>query len=502
MHDGHGRAALATVGSMSLEDAVRRYRGSFPEIEEMRVEGLDVLPVHLRSAAVAEASGHPAGSGLGFGSSDVEARVGALGEMAELALSGRALRDVAPVTGSYRELVSRRGEDAVQDPRTLCLEAGSDYDEQRVLHWHPMVRWGTDQEVLVPSELVASSVADLPQGPPPGGWLTTVITNGHGAAFDVEAAATHALLELLQRDGNATSYRALDAGVVLDLDLPLDPDSDELLERLAAEGFEIQVKLAGHDLGVVSLFVVGHRLGRGEPLPLMATGCGEAAHPDPVVAVRKALFEFVASRSRKAFMHGPLDLVRAATPPGYLEGWESTHPLQEQVAGEERRALAAMQAWVRMSPDEMGSLVRERIMHERRRLPLSRLPRSTVPVSAASLVDTLGERGLDVLVHVRPSAGDAVAVKAVVPGLEVETMSYGRVGERGARRLLEAGTGLVAVGNDPGGWARVHLTDAAQDRLGGPVWFDRAGADRVVGPLYALYREPSRHVVARLAAVA
>ena len=32
--------------------------------------------------------------------------------------------------------------------------------------------------------------------------------------------------------------------------------------------------------------------------------------------------------------------------------------------------------------------------------------------------------------------------------------------------------------------------------LGGPAWFDRAGADRAVGELYALYREPGRHVAA------
>jgi ribosomal protein S12 methylthiotransferase accessory factor len=92
--------------------------------------------------------------------------------------------------------------------------------------------------------------------------------------------------------------------------------------------------------------------------------------------------------------------------------------------------------------------------------------------------------------------GDAVAAKVLVPGLEVETMSYGRIGERGVRRLLERDDPLVTVGTDPGGWARVHLTADAQARLGGPAWFDRAGADRRVGALYALYREPGRHTVA------
>ena len=79
-------------------------------------------------------------------------------------------------------------------------------------------------------------------------------------------------------------------------------------------------------------------------------------------------------------------------------------------------------------------------------------------------------------------------------------MSYGRIGERGVARLLDRGDPLVTVGTDPGGWARVHLTAEAEERLGGPAWFDRGGADRRVGELYALYREPGRHVVAEVLA--
>jgi ribosomal protein S12 methylthiotransferase accessory factor len=44
--------------------------------------------------------------------------------------------------------------------------------------------------------------------------------------------------------------------------------------------------------------------------------------------------------------------------------------------------------------------------------------------------------------------------------------------------------------------ARVHLTDEAEMRLGGPAWFSPAAVDRVIGPLYPLYREPPRHSVA------
>jgi ribosomal protein S12 methylthiotransferase accessory factor len=89
----------------------------------------------------------------------------------------------------------------------------------------------------------------------------------------------------------------------------------------------------------------------------------------------------------------------------------------------------------------------------------------------------------------------------VVPGLEVETVAYARLGERNLARLLAAGRDdLVRVGQQPPGWARVHLTAEAEERLGGPAWFDRAGADRRVGPLYALYREPGRHAVAEVLA--
>ena len=116
----------------------------------------------------------------------------------------------------------------------------------------------------------------------------------------------------------------------------------------------------------------------------------------------------------------------------------------------------------------------------------------------ADLLQRLHGDGLDVLLSVQPSEGEAVAVKALVPGLEVETMSYGRIGERGVRRLLERGDPLVAVGQRPPGFAHVHLTSDAQERLGGAAWFDRAGADARVGPLYALYREPGRHVVGAL----
>jgi ribosomal protein S12 methylthiotransferase accessory factor len=477
----------------------QRYLDSFPAgVEEFAIEGMDTLDVPLHSAFLSSSPAHPGGSGLGYGATREEARTGALGEMAEMALSIRAHQGLPRVSGSYRELARSRGHDRVQDPRTLCLEAGSRYDDDRVLQWLPMTRTRDGESVLVPAELVVSAPEELPGDPPPGGWLTTVITNGQGAAFDADRAATHALLELLQRDGNATTFRALDQGVVVDLAGLRDPDALALLDRLDAAGIDVLVKLAATEHGVVDVYAVGCSRDGSEPTPMMVTACGEAAHPDRDAAVRKALYEFAAARSRKAFMHGPLDAVAAATPPGYLDSWLRGHPPERLV--EEDRALQAMLAWTRMGTDGLVDLLRGSVLSRSSTVAFADLPSAGGGDVSGQVAASMTAAGFDVLVELQPSQGEAVAAKVLVPGLEAETMSYGRIGERGVRRLLDRGdgpgAGLAAVGADPGGWARVHLTAEAEERLGGPAWFDRAAADRAVGALYALYREPGRHVAA------
>ena len=486
-------------GSAARPTPVQRYLASFPgEVVEFPVVGLDVLDVPLHSAALSASPRHPGGSGLGYGATADEARTGALGEMAEMALSTRALAGVSRVEASFAELVRKEGPGRVQDPRTLALEAGSPYDDDRVLQWLPMTRLRDGESVLVPAELVASGPGDLPGPPPPGGWLTTVITNGQGAAFDPKRAIVHAVLEVLQRDGNVTTFRAMDRGVVVDPDGLRDPDALALLDRLDAAGIDVTVKLASTDLGVVSVYAVGCSRDLAEPVPIMATACGEAAHPDRDTAVRKALHEFAAARGRKAFMHGPLDMVRRATPPGYVDGWLTGHPPERLV--EENQALDAMLHWAALGTSALVDLLQDTVFGRRSIVRLTDLPSWTGDDLHDDVVGGLHDRGFDVLVHLQPSDGDAVAAKVLVPGCEVETMSYGRIGERGLRRLREQDDALVAIGPDPGGWGRVHLTAEAEDRLGGPAWLDREGARRRVGALYPLYREPGRHVVAQVLA--
>ena len=254
-----------------------------------------------------------------------------------MALSARALAGLPRVEASFAELVRTEGAGRVQDPRTLALEAGSPYDHDRLLQWLPMTRLRDGESVLVPAELMASSPATCRALRRPGGWLTTVISNGQGAAFDADRAVVHAVLEVLQRDGNATAFRAMDRGVVVDLDGLARPDALALLARLDAAGHRRRRSSCEHGPGRRGVYVVGCSRDASEPVPIMATASGEAAHPDRDAAVRKALHEFAAARGRKAFMHGPLDVVARATPPGYLDDWLTGHPPERLVA--EDRAL-------------------------------------------------------------------------------------------------------------------------------------------------------------------
>jgi ribosomal protein S12 methylthiotransferase accessory factor len=431
--------------------------------------------------------------GVGYGTTDAEAIIGTTGELAEAVHSATAIHRFPRRTASYAALAAELGPRGVADPLTLCLPAGSPVDHDTVMEWVPAHRWPGGETVLVPTEIAGCSVGDFSPGYQP---FTTPITNGLGAGPTLDFAIGHGLCELLQRDGNGTGFRAMDRGIVLDLGDGLrDPRTRALLDRLAALNIEVIPKFASDEFGVAGVYCVGGERDASAPYPIMLTAAGEAASLDREQALRKALFEFAAARVRKMFSHAPLAMIGHVAPPGYLDRFRAYHSLD----GEESRALRAMLEWVQADAATLRGYLADTVLSRRTTKRFDELPSWDGPLSGTPLVTELARRfaahGMEVLFvdFSPPGATNVHVVKAIVPGLEVETMSYHRIGERGVRKLLERGSNLVGLGAPPPGALPVRLPAGAAERLGGPAWLDVTEVDRIVGQLYPLYREPEVH---------
>lgn len=476
-----------------LAEAASAYRKHLPpgEMDSFRVDGLDRLGFPVVLAPFRTDSGLSL-DGFGYGATPDEALVGALGEISEQVHCERWFLTAQHIQGSYTELTQKHGKRGVADPLTLCLPAGSSYSPDMPLTWVWGERLVGGEPVLLPLEFVAVRLG-LMMGVTP---IITPISNGLGAGMCREQALVHGLLELLQRDGNCVSFRALDMGRVIDTATGLDAETMGILGRLQEAGLRPMVKLAAADFGTVNVYVVGDDVAPSFPMQL--TACGEAAHPDRNRAVRKALLEFASARTRKTFMHGPLEGIRQVAPPGYLDRYLPGC----DAASVEPRCLAAMAQWIRASAAELRGMLADTVFSQRETLALTDLP-TIAPDAMADpkhrynhVVTSLTEGGCDIYaVDFSPPGGQVFATKVIVAGLECETMSYYCIGERGVRRLLERGDTFVGLGPPPMGAKRVCLTSEAESRLGGPAWLDPAAVDALVGPLYPLYREPNSHAV-------
>ncbi len=477
-----------------MTEELRRVSAAFratlpPElhVSSFRVDTLDRTGIPMVQANIF-IPGEPCTSGHGYGFTEDEAEVGAWGELCEELHVHTWLQRTPELTASHDELVHSHGARGVVDPLTLCLSAGAGYAASVPLSWVPARRHGSGETVLVPREWVAAYRYQMGGRSP---RLITPITNGLGAGFDIAHAVSHGIMELLQRDGNVLNYRALDQGVVVDIDTDEAGDVTGLLAHLRALGIAVTVKLACTDFGISNLYVVGDD--RGEPLvPIQVTACGEAAHPDRSRALRKALLEFCGSRARKAATHGPLPLLRDRLPADYYD-----NEMRVALLAEEGRAVSAMAEWLGQPTATLRARLAPNVFAEHSRVKLSSLP-TTDPAATANSVDRLAmlaerlaAQGLDILyVDCSPLDGAIAAVKVIVPGLESETMSYHRIGWRGVRRLRDRRDALIHD-RPVAGAQRVMLRPEDEDRAGGPAWFDCAAADAKVDRLYPLYRESS-----------
>ena len=483
--------------------AAHAYRKALPpgELHVFPITALDVTGIPTWKAVFfADDAVGSIHHGHSYGPTDAQALLGALGELAE-SVHAATLAEMPRRRASYRALTAICGESSAVHPWRLGLPAGSDVDDETELEWIAARRYPDGAEVFVPLDVVAVTRADL-RGYTP---FATPITNGLGAGPTREFALAHGIQELLQRDGNGVRFRALDAGVALDLAGLDDPVIDDLLARFARAGIEPIVKFASDEFGLANVFVVGaERPGLRVPFPLAITAAGEAASPTRVVAIRKALLEFGSARARKRFAHGSLADLEGIAPAAYLARMRE----RTSLADEEGRALEAMSAWLACDAGQLRAAIADPILsvRETRRAtilpnwePTSRQDARPGEELVATLYERLHSAGLDVLFvdFTTPAmtAHGVAVVKAIVPGLEVETMSYYRVGERNARKLQDMRSPLVTREAGPGR-GRIRVLPVAEADLGGPLWLDRLAVDRTVGPLYPLYREPGVHAAA------
>lgn len=461
---------------------------------EFLLSGMDRLGLPLWNVAFIGADG-ALSDGFGYGPTLEAAQTSAWGETIEWYWAREALKTLPRMTGTHAEMMQRGF--AVVDPAALNLSAGSDYSHADTpLTWVEAKRWPSGEAVWVPIEFAAPRAADIGPGIDPSTLLAVPITNGLGAGPSFAHALAHGILEALQRDGNSVQYRVMDQGVAVDLDNVQNPDTRALLAHLDAEGIEIVVKLAADDFGMANLYVVGYdRDLEKVPQPIMLSACGEAVHPDREVALAKALREYTSARARKAFNHGPLSVVRALSPAGYLEGFGA-----KSMRSEDSRALTEMQRWTNLSARAFYALLEHPIYDVKRRVKFSGLPTTKTPDAEALLLlltERLSAAGLEILyVDFTPPGSPAMILRAIVPGLEVETMTYNRVGSRNLRRLLLQNSPIAGVGDAPPTALPVRLAAKDADLAG--AWLDPAAVDRAMGPLYALYREPGRHVLGLL----
>lgn len=483
-----------------LPDAVRAYLDVLPEgrVVGFNLAGLDRTGIPVWFVALFLDDPFYVGampSGIGYGATDDEALIGAVAEIAENLMPSVALlprKGDNQASVSYADLVRVYGAGSVADPLTLCLPAGSPVGRDTPLDWTKAIRARTGESVWMPLDIAATDYFELRQGYQP---FTNLITNGLGAGPDTAFALGHGLLELLQRDGNGLLFRALDQGVMLDLD-GIGPETRGMLDRLESLGIRALPKFATDQFGLTNLYVVGYDEDPARtPAPIALSACGEACDPDRERALRKALLEFQAARVRKTFGHGPLALADTVAPPGYVESF-----IQKALPSldlEESRALQAMLAWIDLSSAELREVLSKTVYSERSTKAFSELPTTSAPDGHARgriARERLEEAGFDVLyVDCSPPDGGIGVVKAIVPGLEVETMSYYRIGERNTRKLIEREHPLIRFGTASETLLPVRLTPEAIERFGGQPLFDVALAENIVGSHYPLYREPESH---------
>jgi ribosomal protein S12 methylthiotransferase accessory factor len=230
----------------------------------------------------------------GKGATREAARVSAMMEAVER-VSGE--RTTAPtVVASYRQLAD--GSPPPVDPTAFELPADTTYRPDATFTWVPGRELLGGRDVLVPLDLVVS--------PPAEGLLRDVDTNGLASGNSHLEAVAHAICEVVERDAFGQILFMAAFGdpedpphTVVQIERETLPaPAREWAERIARAGLSLDVVDISGDLGVPTFHALlldpHYPAPGGERRPRRFFGSG--THPDPDVAVFRALSEAIQSR--------------------------------------------------------------------------------------------------------------------------------------------------------------------------------------------------------------
>ncbi|GAA1739597.1 TOMM precursor leader peptide-binding protein [Luedemannella helvata] len=229
----------------------------------------------------------------GKGSTEIEARVGALCEAVER-WSGSRFGDEPVIRASLRELGDRAVHpDACQlfDPRQFrdrdrwnaangaFQHVPEPFDETEAIDWTPV--WSLTRQCsrLMPTDLLYFTPDSHP--------ALRATSNGNAAGASREDAIMQGLLELVERDAVALWWYNRTRQPAVDLASFADPWIDALPARYAEVHRELWLLDLTADLGVPVMAAISRRTDK--PAEDLMLGFG--AHPDPTVAARRALTE-------------------------------------------------------------------------------------------------------------------------------------------------------------------------------------------------------------------
>ncbi|NRQ34212.1 TOMM precursor leader peptide-binding protein [Nonomuraea sp. NN258] len=299
--DGNGHRALAPEQVWQsyrhladpitgITDAIQRDPRS-PSFLHCYLSGPNLAMADDSLSALRAGLRHQSG---GKGSTELEARVGALCEAVER-YCGARMGDEPTVRGSFRDLGAGRAvhPDAVQlfDARQFAgrrdwNEAAMAYqripepfDDDEVIDWTPVWSLTGDRHRLVPTDLLYFTRNGHP--------ALRANSNGNAAGASVEDAIVQGFLELVERDGVALWWYNRTCQPAVDLDSFHDPWIDDLRERYRSVGREFWVLDVTSDLGIPVMAAISRRIDK----PAEDIMLGFGAHFDPRVALRRALTE-------------------------------------------------------------------------------------------------------------------------------------------------------------------------------------------------------------------